>query len=187
MTRKAQSAAQVTTALIFGALLSACASTSSHRSTGETIDDAAISSRIKTALLTDSNTDGIDIELDVSRGQVQLNGFVDSVEESEKAESIARRVKGVTGVSNNLRVAEGSRRFGEYVDDKVLVARVKGALARDPAVNSLSIEVEVNRSVVMLGGFVETEGESLAATAAAKRVKGIREVVNALAIQESTR
>lgn len=161
-----------------------CASTETKRSAGEVIDDSAISSKIKTALLADKLTDGLDIEVEINDGRVQLNGFADNKEELKRAEEIARSTKGVTSVSNNLRVAEGSRTMGRYLDDKVLVGRVNGALAKDLVAEVLSVEVEVNRGVVTLGGFVDNRDQQKAAGDAARRVDGIEKVINNLEVRK---
>ena len=169
--------------MLLALVLQGCTSTNGHRSTGEVIDDAGISTKIKTALLTDRTTDGLDIEIEIDEGRVQLNGFADSAEELKRAEEIARGTKGVVSVQNNLRVAENSRSVGRYIDDKVLVARVNGALAKDPEADAIDIEVEVNRGVVMLGGYVDTKAEVRAAEAAAKRVEGVEQVINNLQVR----
>lgn len=174
---------KIAATMLLALVLQGCTSTPDRRSTGEIIDDAGISSKIKTSLLTDRTTDGLDIEIEIDEGRVQLNGFADSPEELKRAGEIARSTKGVVSVKNNLRVAENSRTVGRYLDDKVLVARVNGALAKDPEADAIDIEVEVNRGVVMLGGYVDTMTQIRAAEAAAKRVDGIERVINNLQVR----
>jgi len=72
---------------------------------------------------------------------------------------------------------------GEYIDDKVLLARVNGALAKDNDVSALAIEVEVNRGEIQLSGFVDTAEERLATGAAAERVEGVKNAVNSVSIR----
>jgi hyperosmotically inducible protein len=159
-------------------LLTGCAGSDTRRSTGETIDDSSIASRVKSSLVASKDTDGLDIEVEVDRGRVQLNGFANSAEEKARAEEIARGIEGVSEVDNNLAVVKGDRTVGEYIDDKVLLARVNGALTKDPDVSNLDIEVEVNRGLVQLGGYVDSAKERDAAGAAAQRVEGIERVEN---------
>ncbi len=170
-------------ALTLALLAGGCASTGEQRSSGEVVDDASISTKVKTALLADGTTDGLDIEVEVDRGRVQLNGFADSAAERTRAGDIAREVAGVVAVSNNLEVGGKSRRVGEYLDDKVLATRIAGALAKDPDVKSMQVDVEINRGVVLLGGFVDTAKQRRAAEAAAKRVDGVERVVNNLVVR----
>jgi len=163
--------------------LGACTASGPHRSTGQVIDDTTIAARTKTALLADSTTDGLNIDVEVDRDRVQLNGFVDSQAQVKRAGEIARSVPGVASVENNLQVSDGTRRTGEYIDDKALSTSVKAALANDPLAPSSEIDVEVNRGVVSLGGYVDSKAQRKAAVAAAKGVKGVQEVIDNLAIR----
>ena len=161
-----------------------CAASGQSRSTGEFMDDTSIAARTKTALLADSATDGLNIDVEVDRNRVQLNGFVDSQAQIKRAGEIAEGISGVASVENNLRVSDGGERAaGEYVDDTALQARVKAALANDPAVQSLRVDVEVNRGEVSLGGFVDSNAERDAAAAAVRKVSGVTKVVNNLAVR----
>jgi hyperosmotically inducible protein len=163
--------------------LGACAASGPHRSTGQVIDDTTIAARTKTALLADSTTDGLNIDVEVDRDKVQLNGFVDSQAQVDRAGEIARSIPGVASVKNNLKVSGGTRRTGEYIDDKALSASVKAALVDDPLAPGSEIDVEVNRGIVSLGGYVDSNAERDAAMAAAKRVKGVQNVIDNLAVR----
>lgn len=70
------------------------------KSTGEYIDDAAITTKEKAALLREH----IHVNVDTNRGVVVLNGFVDNADERTRAEQVARSVAGVQAVQNNLTV-----------------------------------------------------------------------------------
>ena len=170
-------------AALIALALTACAATETRRSTGQVVDDASIASRVKTALIADKETDGRDIEIEIDRGRVQLNGYANSDAEKARAEEIALGIDGVTSVDNNLGVVEGDRTVGEYIDDKVLLARVNGALAKESDVSALDIEVEVNRGEIQLSGYVDTAKERAAASAAAKRVDGVNNVVNSISVR----
>lgn len=80
-------------------LLGACGKT-----IGETIDDAAITARVKTALLNDAQVGGLRIDVDTTKGVVSLSGIVRSAEEERKAVELARRVNGVADVRSTLQV-----------------------------------------------------------------------------------
>jgi hyperosmotically inducible protein len=161
-----------------------CASSGVHRSTGQVMDDASIATRTKAALLSAEDIDGLNIDVEVDRDRVQLNGFVDTQAQVKQAGEIARSIPGVASVENNLRVTVGGdRRAGEYIDDKTLQARVKKALASDAFVQSMKIDVEVNRGEVSLGGFVDSNAVRDAAMAAARKVAGIRNLVNNMTVR----
>jgi hyperosmotically inducible periplasmic protein len=88
-----------------GALFVAgCAGDGSKRSTGEVIDDTAIHTKVKTALLNDPIVHGTEIAVQVDRGVVSLSGAVNGDVEKRKAEEITRGVDGVRGVENNIMV-----------------------------------------------------------------------------------
>lgn len=91
-------------AFMLVAALSGCAATDTRRSAGETVDDATLTSRVKTNLIQDQELKAFQIDVDTYRGVVQLNGFVDSTEAASRASRIADDVPGVVSVQNNLQV-----------------------------------------------------------------------------------
>lgn len=80
-------------------LLAACGKT-----VGETIDDATITTRVKTSLLNDPDVGGLRIDVDTFKGVVTLSGRVKTKEEEAKAIALARKVSGVTEVKSTLQV-----------------------------------------------------------------------------------
>ena len=83
--------------------LTAC--TSSNRtseSTGEYIDDAAITSKVKAALLGDSGLKSFSIGVETYKNVVQLSGFVNTEQVKARAGQVAGGVAGVRSVENNL-------------------------------------------------------------------------------------
>lgn len=164
-------------------VLGACASDGTHRSTGDYIDDKAIATKTKSALLADEVTHGFDINVAVDRQVVQLSGFVESQAEVNRAAEIARSVSGVKSVNNSLQVQAGSRTAGEYIDDNVILAKVKAALAGDKTASAVDVEVEVKRGVVSLGGFVNSKAERDAAIKVVRQIKDVKKVVNNMTIR----
>ena len=80
-----------------------CASQSAQtRSTGRYVDDKTISAKIKADLIGDPLTRAREIDVSTYKGVVQLSGFVDTPEASQRAEQIARDIKGVVDVKNNI-------------------------------------------------------------------------------------
>ncbi|MFC4929459.1 BON domain-containing protein [Massilia sp. GCM10023247] len=82
-------------------MLAGCAATGTSRGTGEYVDDAVITSKVKAALAADPVVKATEVQVETFRGTVQLSGFVDSRESAQKAAQIAREVKGVKEVRNN--------------------------------------------------------------------------------------
>ena len=89
-------------------LTSGCASDGSRRSTGEYIDDTAIRTKLKAALVNDPEIKSETFKTDVDRGNVVFTGFVRSEHERNKVESTAKGIKGVKAVENNLTVSDGA-------------------------------------------------------------------------------
>lgn len=92
-------------AILAAALLAAgCAPTTTKRGTGEYVDDTAITTKVKAALLGDPDVKGTAVNVDTYRGVVQLSGFVASESEKQKATQKAAEVAGVTSVRNDLQI-----------------------------------------------------------------------------------
>jgi hyperosmotically inducible protein len=81
-----------------------CAPTETKQGTGEYIDDTVITAKVKAALIEDPLTKAYEINVDTFKGVVQLSGFVTTQAEVTKAGELARGVKGVTSVKNDLRL-----------------------------------------------------------------------------------
>lgn len=91
------------------AILTACAPSGTHRGTGQYIDDAAITTRVKTAFATDPQVKATEVQVETFKGTVQLSGFVDSAESAARAAQIAQRVPGVKEVRNSIAVRDERR------------------------------------------------------------------------------
>lgn len=87
------------TATVLG--LAACAPTAHREGTGEYIDDAVITSKVKAAFAADPTVKATEVKVETYKGTVQLSGFVESRESAQKAVQLAREVKGVQEVRNN--------------------------------------------------------------------------------------
>ncbi len=84
-------------------LAQGCASTSTHEGTGEYIDDSVITSKVKTAIFNEPTLKSAEINVETFKGTVQLSGFVNSQSDINKAVELARNVKGVQSVKNDMR------------------------------------------------------------------------------------
>jgi hyperosmotically inducible periplasmic protein len=80
-------------------MLAACG-----KSVGDTIDDATITTRVKTSLLNDPLVGGSRIDVDTFKGVVTLSGRVKSKEEEATAIALSRKINGVTDVKSSLQI-----------------------------------------------------------------------------------
>ncbi len=74
------------------------------RTVGETIDDATITTRVKTALLNDPQVAGLKIDVDTTLGVVTMSGIVRNRTEEQRAVQLARGIPGVKDVRSTLQV-----------------------------------------------------------------------------------
>jgi BON domain len=81
-----------------------CASTSNQVGTGEYIDDAVLTTKVKAAIFNDPSLKSAEINVETFRGEVQLSGFVNSRADINKAVEVARDVIGVQSVKNDMRL-----------------------------------------------------------------------------------
>jgi osmotically-inducible protein OsmY len=81
-----------------------CASTPNRESAGEYVDDVAITAKVKAAFVNDPTVKATEINVETFKGDVQLSGFVAQPQDAQKAVAIARGIKGVTSVKNDIRV-----------------------------------------------------------------------------------
>ena len=81
-----------------------CAATQKHESTGQYVDDTAITTKVKAAIFKEESLKTLQISVKTYKGVVQLSGFVDSSNKVTKAGEIARSVDNVVSVENDLLV-----------------------------------------------------------------------------------
>jgi osmotically-inducible protein OsmY len=81
-----------------------CASTRTQESTGQFVDDSAITAKVKTAIFNDASLKSDEINVETFKGRVQLSGFVRSRANIDKAVSVAQAVSGVASVKNDMQL-----------------------------------------------------------------------------------
>lgn len=94
-------AAAVLTAASF-VVLPGCAVSRGQQSVGEFVDDATITTGVKARLLDNREVAGTSVKVETLNGTVMLSGFAKSEREKAVAEDLARSVKGVNSVRNQI-------------------------------------------------------------------------------------
>jgi osmotically-inducible protein OsmY len=79
-----------------------CAATPKRESTGQYIDDTAITTKVKAAIFDDATLKTLQISVKTNQGVVQLSGSVDSAHSVRKAGEVVGSVNGVVSVENDL-------------------------------------------------------------------------------------
>ncbi|HEY9101857.1 BON domain-containing protein [Chitinimonas sp.] len=89
-------------AMATGLGMSACAVSSGQSTVGQYVDDATITTRVKTRFAEDKEVAATRIKVETLKGVVELSGFAVSEAEKQKAGDIARAVPDVKSVHNNV-------------------------------------------------------------------------------------
>jgi osmotically-inducible protein OsmY len=84
--------------------LAGCAATDRKESTGQFVDDTAITTRVKAAIFNDPSLKSAEINVETFKGVVQLSGFVGSAGDITRAAELARATSGVVMVKNDMRM-----------------------------------------------------------------------------------
>ncbi|MDM4771216.1 BON domain-containing protein [Solimonas sp. SE-A11] len=71
-------------------------------------NDASITGKVKAALIREKDLSAMDVNVETQNGTVQLSGFVDTKDQQDRAEKVAKSVTGVKEVKNDLRLKTGS-------------------------------------------------------------------------------
>ncbi len=87
---------------VFLVALASCAMFEGRETPGEYVDDATITSRVKSEILGDPHLKVLQVNVETMQGTVQLSGFVDSWKNEHRAVGIARHVPGVKDVKDDL-------------------------------------------------------------------------------------
>jgi hyperosmotically inducible protein len=174
----------ISTALVLVAIAGFTGACASSRTAGEQIDDATISTEVKAKLAGDPDVKAFGIDVDTVDGIVSLRGNVDTGSQRAETERIARSVRGVRGVKNELSV-KSPETIGTHIDDAGITAAVKTAFATDPDVKALSIDVDTRDGVVTLSGRVGSAAERARAEDIARRTNGVKAVHNELTVGNS--
>ena len=93
-------AAALAAVLLVGA--SGCAVTRGQETVGAYVDDATITTQIKSRFVENKDVDASSIRVETLNGTVMLSGFAKSALEKSTAETIARKVNGVKSVKNEI-------------------------------------------------------------------------------------
>ncbi len=84
--------------------LAGCGSTTTQSSTGQYLDDTAITTKVKAAIFNDASLKSAEINVETFKGAVQLSGFVNSQADIQRAVAVTQGVAGVKSVKNDMRM-----------------------------------------------------------------------------------
>jgi osmotically-inducible protein OsmY len=145
--------------------------------------DTEIKEMVQDALLKDPGVERHEISVSVVNAKVYLYGWVDSLYESDRAEDVTSRVKGVVEVQNNLKIQYPRWDTQTAKSDWEIKEDIKSELWWSPYVDSEQVTVTVRDGVATLTGTVDSWQERLAAQDNSYE-GGARRVNNYLAVKD---
>jgi len=152
-----------------------------NRSYGEMVDDASISSAVKSKLMWSRYADGLSANVETTRGKVKLTGTASSMEAKDAAGKLAMNTHGVHAVNNQLVLETGkpgavAKTEGTDISDGWITTKVKSTFMYSSNVNGSDIAVSTNAGIVTLTGKMDSGAERALAIELARNVKGVKSV-----------
>ncbi len=150
------------------------------------LEDATLTATVKSKLLWNSNTAGLDIHVVTETGVVTLTGIAESPESRELAGRLAENTGGVRGVVNRIEVVndpgtvgraqETASELGNNVSDAWITSKVKSSLVLNRNLQGLDIQVRTRDGAVQLSGEVASDEEKALAIDIARNIRGVESV-----------
>ncbi|MEO6340177.1 MAG: BON domain-containing protein [Caulobacteraceae bacterium] len=144
------------------------------------MDDKLLRQTIIDALDWDPSIDSANIGVAVDQGVATLTGHVANYAQKIAAEKTVKRVKGVRGVAQDIRVDFGGP--NPYSDDDI-ARRAVTAIDLDISVPKTAIQVAVQQGWVTLSGEVDWEFQRRAAEADVRKLQGVMGIGNRVTLK----
>lgn len=151
-------------------------------------DDATLTATIKSKLLWNSVTEGLNIEVSANQGVVTLKGQAKDADAKQLAGSLASNTDGVTEVNNLISVSARDTQaikeqneatansVKEELSDAWITSKVKSSLIYSRTLDGLNIKVQTKDGVVSLDGVVANYAEKELAVEIARNIRGVKGV-----------
>ncbi len=161
--------------------------TTTERSYGEVIDDATITSAIKSKLMWSKHANALATDVDTRLGKVVLQGTATSKQAKELAGRLAGNTRGVVSVDNQLvvnpkkttvteKAKSSAAEVGHEITDGWITTKVKSNFLYSTHVDGSDIKVITTQGVVTLSGKVASSVERNLAIELAKNIRGVKSV-----------
>lgn len=164
-------------------------------SLAQRIDDVTLAATVKSKLLWNSNTEGLDIQVRAENGVVTLRGQAQTPAAKELAERLAANTDGVREVHNLLSISSAdspaadvqnrAEDAGAAISDAWITSKVISSFLYSRNLDGLNISVDTKDGMVSLGGTVLSSTEKDLAVETARNIRGVRGVnADALRIED---
>jgi len=156
---------------------------------GDKIDDASISAAIRSKLQWNKDVDSVGTDVSTEHGRVTLSGNADSQAAKDIANRLAMNTRGVTSVTNNLKIQPNPMTDAEKakaktddeshnISDSWITAKVKSSFMYSSNISGGDIDVSTNDGVVTLTGKVASGIERSLAIEMAQNIRGVKSVTS---------
>jgi osmotically-inducible protein OsmY len=162
------------------------AKASTEPSLSQRLDDVTLAATVKSKLLWNSNTEGLDIKVVAENGRINLTGTAQTAEAKELAGRLAANTDGVREVNNLLSVSStatpaakaqnAADDAGEAISDAWITSKVKSSFIYSRNLDGLNISVDTEEGMVSLSGNVLSNAEKQLAVETARNIRGVRGV-----------
>jgi osmotically-inducible protein OsmY len=159
---------------------------SSEPTLAQRFDDATLVATVKSKLLWNSNTEGLDIKVVSDNGVVTLTGTAQSAAAKELAGRLTANTDGVRQVHNQLTVSAADTAAAKaqhaatdtkaVISDTWITSKVKSSLLYSRNISGLNISVVTKAGQVTLGGSVLSQAEKQLAIETARNIRGVQSV-----------
>lgn len=159
---------------------------SSKPTMAQRFDDATTVATVKSKLLWNSNTEGLDIKVQADNGHVTLSGNAQNQAAKDLAGSLASNTDGVRKVNNQIRVSgdataaaktqNAADDAGRVISDTWITSKVKSSFIYNRNLDGLDISVTTKDGQVSLDGSVSSSAQKQLAVETARNIRGVRGV-----------
>jgi osmotically-inducible protein OsmY len=132
-----------------------------ERSTGNAIDDASITMKIKSAFLQNNEQLFNKVSVSTHEGRVLLSGVIKSLALKDLATKIAWQEEGVQQVMNELQVkaAKDEINFKDPALDSLITSKVQSKLLLAKGIRSVNYSIKTINQIVYITGVAKTQSE----------------------------
>lgn len=152
------------------------------RTIGEGIDDASASQQVKMRLMAADSAAFQEVDVEVANRNLLLSGTAPTAEHRQAAETIARSIRTVDNVYNEIVVGEPSS-LVRSAQDELITAQIRTRLTASPSVRAINVNIETFHGNVYLMGTARTQHELERAAEIASVVGGVRRVVSFMQVR----
>ncbi|MDU9408778.1 BON domain-containing protein [Pseudomonas sp. zfem001] len=150
------------------------------------LEDASLAATVKSKLLWNSNTRGLDIQVKSETGNITLSGHAQTPAAKELAGQLAANTDGVREVFNHLSISTADSSSSEVqttldearenISDGWITSKVKASFLYSRNLDALNISVNTDDGLVSLRGSVLSSAEKRLAVEIARNIRGVKGV-----------